>query len=118
MSGEWLAAGMELRCREHRIGRSGREARVHQEFRPDRVCLAPVLSASGGKVGPPLMPDIRGYDEVGVGQEVEAICRRALDAGVSAFSLLPGRQGVTVWHHFGEAAQEVDDLPKEGQDSL
>src|SRR5262249_7171485 len=71
-----------------------------------------------GSWGPPLLPDIGGYDEEGVGQEVEAICLRALDAGVTAFSLLPGRQGFTIWHHFGEAAEEVDAWPQERQGPL
>lgn len=80
--------------------------------------LHPSFQLLEGRWGPPLVPDIRGYDEESVGQEVEAIYRRALDAGVSAFSLLPGRQGVTVWHHFGEAVHEVDALPGEMQGSL
>src|SRR5262249_32449667 len=80
--------------------------------------LHPSFQLLDGSWGPPLLPDIGGYDEEGVGQEVEAICLRALDAGVTAFSLLPGRQGFTIWHHFGEAAEEVDAWPQERQGPL
>jgi general secretion pathway protein E len=52
---------------------------------------------------------------VAIGQEVQAIVVRALDAGVSALSLLPGKQEGSIWHHFGEAAQQVGSLPEERQ---
>jgi GNAT superfamily N-acetyltransferase len=80
--------------------------------------LHPSFQALEGRRGPPLKPQIRGYDEVGIGQEAHAILNKALNAAVSAFTLLPGSQGVSVWYHFGEAPREVASLPKEMQDPL
>jgi RimJ/RimL family protein N-acetyltransferase len=73
--------------------------------------LHPSFQALDGRWGPPLIPEIRGYDEAAIGQEAQAILTGALDAAVSAFTLLPGRQEVSVWHHFGGIPQQVASLP-------